>query len=153
MRRAREDATFESILVPATDVCFRRLIESDRLESAGVANGSLFLSTVGASCRPLDRASSLVLVAKDVRVLVRSTSYSGLAGFFGEILFPPIFALNRSMVIRLNEIEGGAFGVVVVARLAIVVNNIVVRMAQHVSVVLSLPHLSGFCHVLQLRLY
>ena len=103
---SRKDATFECVLVPATDIVLRWFIKRCGLESSGISNGGLFLSTLGSHSRALNSAPSFVFVSKNVGILVRGASNRGLTWFFGEILSTPVFALNRSMVIRLHEIEG-----------------------------------------------
>lgn len=73
-------------------------------------------------------------------------------GFLSEILSPPVLALFGRVVIRLH-MERRALVSVGVARIAVIVNNVVLWMAQHIRPVLTLLQSICLCHYSLVRLF
>ena len=85
----------------------------------------------------LDGAIFRVLVTEDVRVLVGSASHLTLKWLFREVVLAFVFQARCLLMVWL-VVEGIALQCVCCASSAIVVDNILIGVAQHICAVLTL---------------
>ena len=129
-----KDAAFEGVLLPLPGLWNSTTFEDCAVEGVLLS----CLHALLADCLgSLDSAGGGCLRAEDVRVLVGSTSDLGSQWIVFEDALTLVHLLSVIFVVRF-EVEHVALDVVIVAPLLIVVDDVVVWMAEYVGMVLSL---------------
>ena len=100
-----------------------------------------------ALCRSLDSAAALIFVLKDVGVLVGCSSGLCRQRFVRREEVVSLISEALAFLTVGLVVESVASHVVIEAGLPIVIDNILVWVAQHIGAVLSLLQRSCFCHL------